>query len=58
MGFSMKFAIPMCWFNRHAPKRDRVKWDGLNFIGHCRHCGAHIRRHPHGGWAKEWMETV
>jgi len=54
----MKLSIPLCWFNRHSPKRTRVKWDGLNFVGHCRHCGSHIRRHDDGGWSKEWVEAL
>ncbi|HWU02739.1 MAG TPA: hypothetical protein VN222_08385 [Novosphingobium sp.] len=50
----MRIPSPLCLFNRHAPHRNRVKWDGLNFVGTCRHCGKPIRRKAHGGWRSDW----
>ncbi len=49
----MKLGIPLCWFNRHSPKRSRVKWDGVSFVGHCRFCGVKVRRRENGGWVKD-----
>lgn len=51
----MKIKFPLCLFNRHAPQRGRVKWDGLNFVGHCRFCKRHIRKKHYGGWHKDWL---
>ncbi len=51
----MNLLFPLCWFNRHSPKRSRVKWDGLNFVGICRNCKKPIRRRDKGRWEKEWM---
>lgn len=52
----MKLAdIPLCLFGRHTPRRNKVKWDGLHFVGACRHCGTALRRKDHGGWVKDWM---
>jgi hypothetical protein len=55
---AMKLGIPLCWFNKHVPKRNRVKWDGISFIGHCRFCGAQVRRREKGGWVKDWVEPA
>ena len=52
----MRLPFGLCLFNRHHPTRNRVKWDGFNFVGTCRHCGKPIRWLEHGGWRKEWME--
>jgi len=52
----MRLPFGLCLFNRHHPTRNRVKWDGFNFVGTCRHCGKPIRRLEHGGWRKEWMD--
>jgi hypothetical protein len=52
----MTLRVPLCLFNRHAPLRHRVKWDGLNFVGKCRFCKRPIRKQDHGAWRKEWME--
>jgi len=43
------FRIP-CWFNRHDPRRDEVKWDGRSYIGVCRACGKPIWRRKHKLW--------
>lgn len=40
----------LCMFNRHRPRRDRIQWDGLNYIAACRHCAGPIRRQTRGGW--------
>lgn len=53
----MKLELPLCLFNRHAPKRHRVKWDGLHFVGTCRFCHKPVRRMEKGHWVKDWMET-
>lgn len=50
--------LPLCLFNRHAPYRQFVKWDGLNFVGQCKHCGEAIRRKEHRVWLKEWREDA
>jgi hypothetical protein len=47
-----------CLFNRHVPRRSAAKWDGLDFVGTCRHCGARIRRKAHKTWLREWMEEA
>jgi hypothetical protein len=54
----MALRFPLCLFNRHAPLRARVKWDGLNFVGTCRFCKRDIRKQHHGGWQKEWMDAA
>ena len=53
----MRLRLPLCWFNRHVPNRNRAKWDGLHFISTCRFCGARIRRREHGHWEKDWMDA-
>ena len=52
------FGRILCLFNRHRPKRDRISWDGLAYVSHCRHCGATIRRRPRGGWRLEEAERA
>lgn len=54
---TMKLDLPLCLFNRHAPRRSRVKWDGLNFVGACRFCKKPIRRMDKGRWIKDEMES-
>ena len=51
-------ALPLCMFNRHSPYRQFVKWDGLNFVGECKHCGEHIRRKEHKVWLREWRDDA
>lgn len=51
----MALRLPLCLFNRHAPNRNRVKWDGLNYIGTCRFCKRTIRKQHHGNWRKDWL---
>jgi len=53
----MIFRLSLCLINRHAPKRHRVKWDGLHFVGTCRHCHKAIRRQDQGGWRADWMAS-
>ena len=48
----MAFRLPLCLFNRHAPNRHKVKWDGLNFVGTCRYCKASIRKSTPKHWTK------
>jgi len=52
----LRLSLPLCVFNRHDPYRQFVKWDGLHFVGECRHCGAQIRRKEHRVWHKDWIE--
>lgn len=40
----MIWARMLCWIDRHRPNRDRIKWDGSAYVGHCLHCGAAVRR--------------
>ena len=54
----MKLGIPLCWFNRHTPNRNRVKWDGVSFVGTCRFCGDKVRRREKGSWVKDWTEQA
>ena len=51
----MRMPISLCRFGRHTPVRDEAKWDGLHFIGTCKHCGIPIRRKAHKQWLKEWL---
>ncbi|MBN9146188.1 MULTISPECIES: hypothetical protein [unclassified Novosphingobium] len=55
---TMKLDLPLCLFNRHAPRRSRVKWDGLNFVGHCRFCEKPIRRMDKGRWVRDQIEKI
>lgn len=50
---AVKFNLPLCLFDRHVPRRSRVKWDGLNFVGPCRYCKQPIRRLDNGRWVKD-----
>jgi hypothetical protein len=36
-----------CSMDRHAPLRRDVKWNGLQYVGHCRHCHESIARVAH-----------
>ncbi|MEE4154972.1 MAG: hypothetical protein V2I27_12495 [Erythrobacter sp.] len=33
-----------CALGMHQPLRRKVEWDGFNYVGACRHCGAALRR--------------
>jgi len=33
--------------NVHRPIRGKVRWDGLNYVGHCKNCGKSVRRNAH-----------
>lgn len=39
-----------CALGRHEPNRERVRWDGHHYIGHCVSCGANIYRVEHKRW--------
>jgi hypothetical protein len=41
-----------CLLNRHDPLRRNVKWDGMTYVGDCRHCGETIVRISRGKWRK------
>mgnify|MGYP007091127973 CR=1 FL=1 len=47
-----------CLFNRHMPRRSKVKWDGLNFVGPCRFCGTPIRKLDDKKWRKDEGEPA
>jgi hypothetical protein len=53
----MRLHLPLRPFNRHVPRRDRAKWDGLNFVSSCRFCKASIRRLEQGRWKRDWLES-
>ncbi|VWX53467.1 conserved hypothetical protein [Novosphingobium sp. 9U] len=40
----------LCLFNKHTPKRSTTQWDGVNYVGDCRHCRRRIRRFSRGNW--------
>ncbi|MFN3424362.1 MAG: hypothetical protein ACK40C_06615 [Novosphingobium meiothermophilum] len=48
----MAFARFLCLFDRHRPVREGVEWNGVAFVGTCKHCGAAIRRREGGGWRR------
>jgi hypothetical protein len=48
--------LAACLLNRHGPSRRDVKWDGLAFVGECRHCGAPIERVGRRNWRKQKQE--
>lgn len=47
------FGRLLCLFNRHRPRRERILWDGLAYVSHCRRCERAIRRRTRGGWRVE-----
>jgi hypothetical protein len=54
MEFTWVSFIPLdilrCSLNRHVPVRSKVRWDGMNYVGHCRGCGQCIRRKERLQW--------
>ncbi len=42
----------LCWLNRHAPRSDEARWDGLAYVGHCARCGRPVRRLRKGVWVR------
>ena len=52
----MPLQLPLCFFNRHTPVRNRTKWDGLHFISTCQFCGKPIRRRDKKRWEQEWLD--
>jgi len=46
------FSFIACLLNQHAPVRRDVTWNGRAYIGHCRHCGAAIKRSARRSWRK------
>jgi hypothetical protein len=53
----MRLRLPLCPFDRHAPRRDRAMWDGLNFVSSCRFRKAPIRRLEQGRWKRDRLES-
>jgi len=43
----------MCLMNKHHPRRSTMEWDGVSYVGECRHCAARIRRLSHGNWKND-----
>jgi hypothetical protein len=41
-----------CFINQHEPRRRDITWDGLTFVGNCRHCGKPIERNSHRDWRR------
>jgi hypothetical protein len=52
-GLSMLLPMPLCLFNRHKPDRAKAKWNGVDFVANCRHCGTRIRRKEHRLWVAD-----
>jgi rRNA maturation protein Nop10 len=46
----LRIYLPLCWFNRHAPKRRTAKKDRDTFVAKCRFCGEKVRRMAPGKW--------
>ncbi len=40
----------LCLLDRHNPDRNRVRWDGFSYSGHCVRCEATIRRLRQRRW--------
>ena len=55
--FIMRLRLPLCLINRHAPRRNRARWDGLSFVSTCSWCDTRIRRDRDGRWMKDWVDT-
>lgn len=41
-----------CLLNRHDPDRREVKWNGHDYVGHCRHCHSPIIRVSRRKWRR------
>jgi len=46
------FRLVGCLVNRHDPDRKAVRWNGHDYVGDCRHCGAPIARVARRHWRK------
>jgi len=46
-----KFRL-LCLLNSHRPIREGIGWNGMTYVGKCKHCGSEIRRRDRGGWRK------
>ncbi|MFM7347925.1 MAG: hypothetical protein ACKO01_00365 [Erythrobacter sp.] len=46
------FGLVGCLLNRHDPDRREVVWNGHDYVGTCRHCGAPITRLSRRNWRK------
>lgn len=42
-----------CHLNRHVPRSDEARWDGLAYVGTCLHCARPIRRIRKGVWRRD-----
>lgn len=45
-----RYYLPLCWFNRHAPDRRQIRWDGYQYVSNCRYCGKRIFRQAPKTW--------
>jgi hypothetical protein len=41
-----------CLVGRHEPVRNEVEWDGLTYVGKCRHCRTPIARKGKRDWRR------
>ena len=48
----MKSLFALCWLNRHDPDFDLVRREMFDYVGHCRHCAAPIRRTAKQVWTR------
>lgn len=48
----------MCLLNRHTVNRNRVKWDGLNYLGSCSHCGKSVTRMRKHVWKADPVQQI
>jgi len=46
------FSFIWCQTNNHDPHRRDVEWNGMGYVGTCRHCETPIYRHKRRDWRK------
>ena len=46
----MRLKMPICFMDHHRPDRQKVRWDGLSYLGTCWLCKKPIRRDSSGRW--------
>lgn len=47
-----------CYLGRHEPKRRKVRWNGLTYVGECKYCGKEIERVSHRNWREQQTQTT
>jgi len=50
--------LAACLLDRHDPNRRDASWNGMTYIGECRHCGAAIERLSRRKWRKRSAEDI